>query len=113
MYRCTLVNGLRRTGTLAASSWYIGKLRRAYGPQLILMDTRNETYKSLEKGASKIPRRCREGGYIVCHEMWLAGPRLGRELPAAQSELQFPLLTQTAPSILLNQRPIFGGDSFE
>jgi hypothetical protein len=48
MYRCTLVNGLRRTGTLAASSWYIGKLRRAYGPQLILMDTRNETYKALQ-----------------------------------------------------------------
>ncbi len=35
-------------GSGAVSSWYIDKLRRAYGPQLILMNALNETYKLLQ-----------------------------------------------------------------
>jgi len=35
-------------GSGAAWSWYIDKLRRAYGLQLILMNALNETYKLLK-----------------------------------------------------------------
>ena len=47
-----------RTGTRAASSWYIAKLRRAYGPQLILLDLQNETYKALQTDVSSCHRFC-------------------------------------------------------
>jgi hypothetical protein len=39
-----------------ASSWYIDKLQRAYGPQLKLMNAQKETYKALQTDKGKVSR---------------------------------------------------------
>ena len=52
--RCTaarLLTVSARTGTRAASSWYIAKLRRAYGPQLIPADAQ---HKALQTSKGKL-----------------------------------------------------------
>jgi hypothetical protein len=60
MYRYMLVNGLSGAGTVAESSWYIDKPRRAYGPQLIPMSAQEETYKSLKADVPYRHAFCKE-----------------------------------------------------